>query len=214
MDGNTKIATDDRRISARESFSGRLLTEPQFDEAMAITGIIEREIQRTGTFKEKLGDYAHAFARTEKFEAMKAEMILRDLFRERTGRSMNQMREALMAKEERLTPEDRQRGYQFAVGVGDMIKVGNTAEGRRMTFNRAYAHQAQVFSTELGITDTFAKSVMSAEFKVQRGTEFYDWGKALEREFYRPQVEADRQRRDGGPDAQQQARTMTRTGPA
>jgi len=63
MDGNTKLATDDRRISARENFSGRLLTEPQFDEAMAITGIIEREIQRTGTFKEKLGDYAHAFAR-------------------------------------------------------------------------------------------------------------------------------------------------------
>lgn len=213
MDGNTKIATDDRRISARESFSGRLLTEPQFEEAMAITGIIEREIQRTGTFKEKLGDYAHAFARTEKFEAMKAETILRDLFRERTGRSMNQMREALMAKEERLTPEDRQRGYQFAVGVGDMIRIGNTAEGRRMTFNRAYAYQAQVFSTELGITDTFAKSVMSAEFKVQRGTEFYDWGKSLEREFYRPQVEADRQRRDGGPDGQQQGRRMTRTGP-
>jgi hypothetical protein len=213
MDGNTKIATDDRRISARESFSGRLLTEPQFDEAMAITGIIEREIQRTGTFKEKLGDYAHAFARTEKFEAMKAETILRDLFRERTGRSMNQMREALMAKEEQLTPQDRQRGYQFAVGVGDMIKVGNTAEGRRMTFNRAYAYQAQVFAMELGITDTFAKSVMSAEFKVQRGAEFYDWGKALERDFYRPQVEADRQRREGGPDGQQQARTMNRTGP-
>jgi len=144
---------------------------------------------------------------------MKAEIIIRDLFRERTGRSMNQMREALMAKEEQLTPQDRERGYQFAVGVGDMIRIGNTAEGRRMTFNRAYAYQAQVFSREVGITDTFAKSVMSAEFKVQRGAEFYDWGKSLEREFYRPLVEADRQRRDGGPDAQQQARTMTRTGP-
>jgi hypothetical protein len=213
MDGNTKIATDDRRISARESFSGRLLTEPQFDEAMAITAIIKREVQRTGTFKEKLSDYAYAFARTEKFDAMKAETILRDLFRERTGRSMNQMREALMAKEERLTPQDRERGYQFALGVGDMIKFGNDANGRRMTFNRAYAYQAQTYSREIGITDTFAKSVMSAEFKVQRGVEFYDWGKSLEREFYQPQVEADRQRRDGAPDRQQQGRTMARTGP-
>ena len=70
---------------ARESFSGRLLTNAQFEEAMAITGIIRREIQNSGSFKEKLGDYAHAFARTEKFDVMKAETIIRDLFKARTG---------------------------------------------------------------------------------------------------------------------------------
>ena len=50
----------ERLLVARESFSGRLLTDAQFDEAMAITGIIEREIQKIGAFKEKLGDYAYA----------------------------------------------------------------------------------------------------------------------------------------------------------
>ena len=88
----------ERMLEARESFSGRLLTDAQFDEAMALTGIIEREIKKNGAFKEKLGDYAHAFSRTEHFVSAKAETVVRDLFKARTGMTMNQMREELMER--------------------------------------------------------------------------------------------------------------------
>ena len=80
---------------ARESFSGRLLSERQFEDAMAITGIIERRIKETGTFKDCLGDFSNALARTERFDIMKADSTLRDLFKIRTGVTMNQMRESL-----------------------------------------------------------------------------------------------------------------------
>lgn len=52
----------ERVAAARESFSGRLLTNSQFDEGMTITGIIEQEIKKSGVFKEKLQDFSFAYA--------------------------------------------------------------------------------------------------------------------------------------------------------
>lgn len=72
-------------IKARDSFSGRGLKEGQFSDVMAITGIVDREILKTGKFKERTIDYAQAFARTEQFTAMKAETIIRDLYKVRFG---------------------------------------------------------------------------------------------------------------------------------
>ena len=193
---------NERVVQARESFSGRLLTDAQFDEAMAITGILEREIRKSGAFKDKLGDYAHAFARTEKFDAMKSETIIRDLFKERTGQTMNQMREALADREQKLTDQDRQNAYQCACNIGPMIENGN-----KMSFNRAFAHQAQSLAGELGITDAAAKNLMKEEFKAVEESELYDWGKELEEHFYRPQIEAEKQRRDRPePDPESSAR--------
>lgn len=184
----------DRVMEARESFSGRLLTDPQFDESMAITGIIEREIKKSGAFKDKLGDYAYAFARTEKIDAGKAETVLRDLFKARTGQSMNQMREALAEREAKIAEPDRKLAYDFALAVGDMIEKGD-----KINFNRAFAHQGQELANELGITDAGAKRLMKEEFKAAEGSELYDWGKELEERFYRPQIEAEKQRsRDNG----------------
>ena len=191
--------TEKERISeARESFSGRLLTDPQFDEAIAITGIIEREIHKSGSFKDALGDYAYAFARREKMDTATAETRLRDLFAARTGQSMNQMRGALQEREDKLTPAQKKAAYDYALGVGDMIEKGN-----KINFNRAFAHQGQELARELGITDAGAKRLMKEEFKVAEGTEFYDWGKDLEGKYYRPQIEAEKQRseerkQDGG----------------
>jgi hypothetical protein len=184
---------DNRIASARESFSGRLMTDAQFDEAMALTGILEREIQKSGAFKEKLGDYAFAFARTERFDAMKAETILRDLFKERTGQSMNQMRETLADREKDVTEEQRNTAYQRACDIGPMIEKGD-----KMSFNRAYAHQANLFAREVGITDAGAKFLMKEEFKAVEGSELYDWGKEIEERFYRPQIEAEKQQRESG----------------
>lgn len=179
----------ERVADARESFSGRLLTDAQFDESMAITGIIEREIRKSGSFKEKLGDYAYAFSRTENFDAGKAETVIRDLFKARTGQSMNQMREDLAAREDRLTDKQKSAAFDYAIAVGTMIETGE-----KMSFNRAFAHQGQVLAEELGITDVGAKRLMKDEFKAAQGTEFYDWGKDLEDKYYRPQIEAEKDR--------------------
>ncbi len=178
-----------RVVDARESFSGRLLSNPQFDEAMAITGIIEREILKSGAFKEKLGDYAYAFARTENFDALKAETIIRDLFKARTGKTMNEMREALVEREEKLTDHQKRAAFDFAKGVGEMIENGN-----KISFNRAFTHQAQALATELGITDVGAKRLMKDAFSAASGKDLYEHGKALEEQFYRPQIEAEKQK--------------------
>ena len=175
---------------ARESFSGRLLTDSQFHEAVAITEILEREIQKSGTFKEKLGDYAYAFARSERFEAAKAETIVRDLFKARTGVTMNQMREKLMEREQALSAEERGGAYTHALEMGALIETGN-----KISFHRAYAHQAHLLGQELAITDAAAKRLMSEEFKAAENTELYAWGKELEDQFYRPQIEKEKQQR-------------------
>ncbi len=180
----------ERVLEARESFSGRLLTNAQFDEAIAITGIIEREIKKSGSFKEKLGDYAYAFARTEQFDAMKAETVIRDLFKVRTGQSMNEMREEYQKREDNLPDPDRRLGLDYARAVGTMIQ-----DGTRINFNRAFAHQAQELAGELKITDAGAKRLMKEEFAAAEKRELYDWGKDLEEKHYRPQIEADKRER-------------------
>lgn len=184
---------------ARESFSGRILTNRQFDDAMAITGILEREIQTTGKFKEKLSDYSVAMARTEKFDVMKSETIIRDLYKVRTGQTMNQLREQLMEREQSLTEDQKFGAHKHAKEVGQMIEDGN-----KISFHRAYAHVASDLANELGITDANAKTLMKEAFKSVEDKELYDWGKSQEEKYYRPQIEAEKQQREAG-------RTQTRS---
>lgn len=179
-----------RIAAARESFSGRLLTDRQFDDAITITGIVEREIRNSGAFKDKLGDYAYAFARSEKFDAMKAETVLRDLFKERTGQTMNQMREELAKREETITDDYRAQAYTRASAIGDLME-----NGVKLSFHRAYAHQAQQLAEQIGVTDACAKRLMREEFTAAEGSELFDWGKELDETVYRPQIEAEKQAR-------------------
>lgn len=204
----------ERLAAARESFSGRLLSDAQFKEAIAITGIIEREIHRSGTFKEKLADYAYAFARTEKFDAAKAETMVRDLYKERVGETMNQTREALAAREQSYGDSDRHKAYDHACAVGDMIEHGN-----KISFNRALSHEADKLARDLGITEVGAKKLMALEFSaIEQGVDFYQWGKDLEERFYRPQIEAERQSREKPQETETRSPsrtvTRTRTGPS
>jgi len=181
----------DRVLGARESYSGRLLSDPHFDEAMMITGILEKEIQATGTFKEVLDEYSVAFARPKRnLSPSKAETIIRDLFKERTGLSMNELRESFQQREENLTQEQRQAAFPYAKEVGSMIENGN-----KISFSRAFSHQAKDYATKLNITDLGAKRIMSEQFEAVQGEKLYDWGKAKEKEFYRPQIEAEKQTR-------------------
>jgi hypothetical protein len=204
----------ERLAAARESFSGRLLSDAQFKEAIAITGIIEREIHRSGTFKEKLSDYAYAFARTEKFDAAKAETMVRDLYKERVGQTMNKTREALAAREQSFSERDRQKAYDHACAVGDMIEHGN-----KISFNRALSHEADKLARDLGITEVGAKKLMGDEFRaVEQSTDLFTWGKELEEQFYRPQIEAERQSREKPQETETRSPsrtvTRTRTGPS
>jgi len=92
-----------------------------------------------------IGDYAYALSRSEKFDATKAETILRDLFKERTGHSMNQMRETLVKGQEAINDDQRQLAYQNACDIGDLMKQGN-----KLTFQRALTGQAQILAKDLG----------------------------------------------------------------
>ena len=181
----------DRIAEARESFSGRLLTNSQFDEAMMITGILEREIHRSGSFKDKLGDYAYAMARSEKMDAVKAETTIRDLFKARTGQTMNQMREALAETQSKLPDEAFDKAYQYAADIGDMVRGGN-----KMSFYRAYAHQAEMLAREYNTTDAGAKDMMHQTFQEAEDRELFDWGKQLDEQYYRPQIEAEKKERE------------------
>ncbi|OXT01626.1 hypothetical protein B7H23_01250 [Notoacmeibacter marinus] len=184
-----------RLAEARESFSGRLLTDGQFNEAVAITGIIEAEIYKSGTFKEKLADYAYAFARTESFDVVKAETILRDLYKARTGQTMNQLRESLMDRESGIDESADELAKEATRNIHAMIK-----DGDKMPFHRAYDSQAGMMAGELGITQTAARRIMCDVFREEADGELYDWGRELEEKYYRPQIEAEKAERRGRQD--------------
>lgn len=187
-----------RIAETRQSFTGQTLTEAQFEESWAITGIIERGIRRTGTFKEKLGDYAYAFARTERFDAMKAETIVRDIFKERYGQTMNQMREALMERESGMMETAGAEALGHAQKIERLIKEGDT-----MPFYRAYDREAAALARNFNITEAGAKSLMKQVYQAAVARDLYEVGKEAEREYHMPkkakdalsrQVEEPRQR--------------------
>ncbi|MEL6502835.1 MAG: hypothetical protein AAFQ10_00135 [Pseudomonadota bacterium] len=196
----------DRVAQARESFSGRLLTDSQFDEAMSITGIIEAEIRKSGVFRDKLSDYAHAFARTERFDAMRAESTLRDLFKARTGQTMNALREDLLDRESALDGAETEQAKAVTREIGTLIK-----DGDKMPFHRAYEYQAGVLAEDLGITNAGAKRIMTEVFREEAGSELYDWGKDLEEKHYRPQIEAEKQEREERAQSRSSSRSSSRS---
>ncbi|MEO1701931.1 MAG: hypothetical protein AAFR71_07740 [Pseudomonadota bacterium] len=189
--GSTRQTTQ-TRDDPREGFSARILTDPQFEEAIAITGIIKSEIHRSGAFKEKLGDYAHAFARTNAFDASRAESTLRDIFRAEHGMTMNEMREGLRANEDALDkgPELTERALIQTDEIGALVE-----QGERMSFYRAYEQTAGELAGELEISNAGAKRLMTEAFRDAHGSELYEWGKELDETFYRPQIEAEREAR-------------------
>lgn len=182
----------EQSMAGRESFSGRPLSDAQFDNVKAITDILKRKIQRDGAFLDDLRDYAYAFARTEDIEPVRAESIIRDIFKAQNGQTMNQMREGLAERESKLTRGQTALAYDFALATGKMIE-----EGDKISFNRAFNHQAAQLAGELRITHAGAKRLMKEEFKAaEADLDFYEWGKDIEERFYRPQIEAEKQQRE------------------
>jgi len=180
-----------RAIDARESYSGRGLTDSQFEEAWAITGVVARGIKKTGSFHEKLTDYAHAFARTEKFDAMKSEVVIRDLFKARYEQTPNQLREKLLAQEKEPSPEIKEEALTYARQIEPLIKDGET-----LPFFRAYDRVGIAFAERTGITETAAKKLMTDTYREVERRELYETGKALEAKYHTPKREAERSARE------------------
>lgn len=184
--------TDQMRIAeARHSFTGRTLTDSQFDESWQLAGIIERGIRRSGTFKEKLGDYSYAFARAEQFDPVKGETIIRDMFKARYGQSMNEMREKLMERESAVRDLAQPEALGHARGVVPLIRDGET-----MPFYRAFDHEAGELARKHRITESGAKSMMKEAYEKAEGRDLYRDGKAAESEYHLPKREAEKQARD------------------
>ena len=174
--------------TARQTFTGKRLTESQFDESWSVTSIMEREIKRSGAFKDKLGDYSNAFARSEKFDSLRGETIIRDQFKARYGQTMNAMRKDLQAREANLTQSEKNMAMRAALNVGTTIADGDT-----MPFYQAYDKEAVKLSKSLGITESGAKSLMKEEYKAHQGRDLYADCKEVEKQYHLPKVEAEKQ---------------------
>lgn len=176
----------DRIADARESFSGRQMTDAQFQESWALAGMMERHIRRTGSFSEKLTDYSHAFARNEKFDAMKGESYIRDQFRAQFGETMNQMRERLQDREGHVRENQQHKALEAARSIEPMIREGET-----MPFWQAHDHAATRMARDLDITEATAKVMMKEAFETAEGVDLYDHSKAVEQQFHAPKREAE-----------------------
>ncbi len=186
-----------RVAEARMSFSGRLLTDRQFNDFIAVTGIIERRIEETGSFVDPLNDYANALARTERFDAVKSGNTIRELFKLRTGLTMNAMREeflereaALFDRENNPAEQERQKAYRAGVEAGRMVETGD-----KITFYRALNHEAVQLAKQLSITHVGARKFIDESFEEIEGRSLSEWGRELDEKYYRPQIESEKKQR-------------------
>lgn len=166
------------------SFQGQNLTDAQTDIAMNLAGIINRHIHKTGSFREPLTDYAHAFARSEKFDAMKGETIIRDVFAAQYGRTMNATREALLEREKTLPEDTPELALQSVHQTLEAISTGETEP-----FYKAYDREGAALARSLSITENAAKALMSESYHAVEGRELYATGKALEEKYHRPRMD-------------------------
>ncbi len=191
---------DQMRIAeARHSFTGKSLSDSQFDESWALTEIIHRGIRKSGSFYEKLGDYSHAFARAENFDQIKGKVIIRDIFKARYGQTMNEMREGILEREANLPEEAKTLALDHARQIEPMIRDGET-----MPFYRAYDHSGHALSQTLNISETGAKELMKTVSRDVDGLDLYEHGKEAEKKYHTPVREAERA-------ARQASRSQTRT---
>ena len=163
---------------------------------------MHRNIRTSGSFVEKLGDYSHAFARAEKFDAIKGETIIRDIFKARYGLSMNQMREGLLAREKEIKDTIKEPAIEHARALEPLIRDGDT-----MPFYKAYDQEASKMAKNFGITQSGAKAMMKEAYQEIEGRELYDTGKALEEKYHLPHRDAEKQQREAAREELKQTRS-------
>lgn len=169
----------------RQNITGSKLSGSQTDDSKSVAEIMHRGIRKNGKYRDKLTDYSHAFARGEKFDAMKAEIIIRDQFKAQYGETMNQMRLGLKERQENLPETADRDALEYARMIEPLIRDGDT-----MPFYRAYDYVGSALAEKLNITETGAKELMTTVYREVEGRELYDFGKALEKKFIVPERDA------------------------
>ena len=182
----TDHVTIEPNQAARNSFNGRTATETQLTKAWAIAEVLRAEIQQEGTFRDALTDFSHAFARGEKFDALRGEAILRDVFEGRYGQTLNAYRETLEQNQKSLTETAQARALVCAETIGELIQQSPT-----QPYYRAHDKTAVTLAGELGVTQKFAKRFMSETFEAKHGKELYAHGKEIEEAYHKPVREAE-----------------------
>lgn len=191
LDQNNKQDSTQRNAErVRNSAIGKTLTHSQFVDGYSIAKMIHTNIRKTGTFKDKLTDHAHAFARQERFDALKGEQIIRDVFIERYGQSMNELREEFLTREEDLFDQAHDFALEHAEKIGPMIRQGET-----MPFYLAYDRAAHLMGKRLSITENTAKDWMKHAFEKAHGKDLYETCKQVEKDYHYPVKEQERERR-------------------
>ncbi len=192
------------RDRARNSYTGQRLTDSEFETAWNITGIIRRELEKSGSFIEPLTDYARTFAGRNAVDASKQEMILRDMYAARYGETLNKTREALLERDARVREVGQDRALHHARTIEGMIKDGPT-----MPFYQALDKAAIAMARKHQITESGAKSMMKESFEAAEGKPLYDHGKDVEARYHAPVRKAERATRQAERGSQR-SRTQNR----
>lgn len=175
----------------RNGFHTNYMTDPQFEMFVPMCAMLNREIHKSGSFFELLENLAFVASKNERYiNADKAEDILRGLFKDLFGTTPDGLRQTLAKNLEALSDDQKALGYEFAKAALALVE-----EGDKIPFHRAFAQQAAIMATELSITDYAAKQIMSEQFEAHEEREFYETGKETEDKFYRPQIEAEKRKR-------------------
>ena len=174
-------------MSPEPSYTAARLLDGEMEDAKAICGIIARDIRKTGSFFEARENYAFAYSKGKKINPDQAQSVLNDIFKAQHGQSMNQMREALIAKDQTVMPD---QALPYVQQITSLIQAGDT-----MPFYKALDQAAGEMANDLGITQKRAKTLMSDAHAQSQGRKLYDVGKELEATYHTPVAEAQKARR-------------------
>ena len=180
-------AIDDSRTKVRQSPAGQRLTESQLISANAIAEILNGETHRSGSFIEPLQLYGFSFSRGERFDAQRAELIIRDVYQARFDESLNKTRERLLEREPVVRNSGSEQALYYARSVLDKIRDGKT-----MPYYKAQDEAAVEMSRQHGVTENFSKKMMAESYEAVEGRKLYDVGKELEARYHTPTKEAER----------------------
>ncbi|CTQ58151.1 hypothetical protein [Roseibium album] len=171
------------------------LTLAQKHDASMIVSIIKRQIERTGSFKDVLTDYAHAYARNERFDTQKADTFIRAVFKEEYGQTMNEMLTQQREREQNLPKSAHDDALLRARSVISQIEQDAT-----LPLYRAVDWEATTMSADYSISESAVKRLMNEVFEEVEGHSFYQRGKQAEEARYARQAEPDQPEREEEPE--------------
>ncbi|MCP4184878.1 MAG: hypothetical protein GY761_16425 [Hyphomicrobiales bacterium] len=182
----TNETNDPKTLAARDSFHGSAMTVARFEMTDGMARMLEREIQKSGSFYNLRIDLTTALVRNENIEPAQAESMIADIFKARAGVTMKQMRDGLEAQEKKIADTIHDQALEQAYQSLQLIETGPT-----MPRYRATDITAIVLAQENNITETAAKKFMAETYEKVEGKDFYEAGKEAEDTYHKPVREAE-----------------------